>query len=73
MMERPRMMYLMGLARSMGKPFFEVLAWSEDEIMMQMAYDKTHDDEFQAKCEREKILALSPEERVRRDMAALAK
>lgn len=59
----------MGLARSMGKPFFEVLAWSEDEVIMQMAYDMAQDDAFIEQCRRDEILSMTPEQRVKHDRA----
>lgn len=70
-MEQPRARYLMQLARALNKPLFELLAWPEEELVAQMAYDLSQQPDFIEQVEREKHLALPPEERVKRDMAIL--
>lgn len=70
-MRRPRLHYLIGLSRKMGKPIGEVLTWPQEEMVLQMAYDLSQNPDFIAQCEKDAVLAMSDEERVRHDKAVL--
>lgn len=46
--------YLLQLARSLKRPYFEVAAWPAEEILLQLAYDRTQSAEFQAALQAER-------------------
>lgn len=51
----------------MKRPYFEIASWPADEIILQMAYDKTQSADFQAaykaEKERERQMAMTPQQR----------
>ncbi|MBF3371985.1 hypothetical protein [Leptospira interrogans] len=61
------MRYIISLARTLHRPIFEVAARPEREILLQMAYDRAQNPDFQAACEKERERArwesLSQQER----------
>lgn len=53
----------MGLARRLNKPFFELLAWPQSEIVAQMAYDRACDPDFAEAAAKERFAALPEQQR----------
>lgn len=67
-MKQPVRRMLLVLSRELHKPLFEIMSWPKSEILDQIAFNLTQNEEWCREYEREQILNLPAKER-----AALAK
>ncbi|WP_143558771.1 hypothetical protein [Snodgrassella alvi] len=55
---------LLVLSRELHRPLFEVMTWPENEIINQIAYNLTQNEDWQKEYERQRIASLPMKERV---------
>lgn len=59
--------YSLQLSRSMGLPHSQIMQWGEEELWLQMAFDRSQSDDFiqqyEAAKERERQAKMTPQQR----------
>lgn len=58
-MEQPYLSDLIYLGRLLHKPLFEVLSWSQEEIIMQQAYDLSRNEKWLNKYKSDQLQQMS--------------